>query len=412
MRASAPEARARRGARVRPLKRMLPPPAFWCGREGDGRRVTWIELFFDLVFVAAVAQVGTPLVTDYSFHALGRYAFLLTLIWWAWNGYAVYATRFDPDDALQRGLTLVQMVAVIFMAANAEDDLASVSSAGFAAAYALMRLVLVIQYLRALAIPQARRLAGEYALGFGAAAVFWLLSSFTPPPARFGLWTVALSLDVGTSLLASRHTERLPPDASHLPERFGLFTLILLGESIVAIMKGVQAQPEWIPAAAASALLGMGFVFALWWWYFDGAAAAGERAVRTRRDVRRLDVWTYAHLPLYLGLALAGVGIESIVRSGARGPLGAEPAWILCGAAASVMAALTVLGRTADRGRRDVSIVGLLVSVSPLGLAFVHASLPAAAIVAALAVLATAQAIVAVRQRPGSSARVQRSAVA
>ena len=76
-------------------------------------------------------------------------AFLLFVTWWAWHGYAVYTTRFDARDGIQRATTLLQMVAVIFMAANAEDDLASESSAGFAAAYALMRLILVGEYLRA-----------------------------------------------------------------------------------------------------------------------------------------------------------------------------------------------------------------------------------------------------------------------
>jgi len=324
------ETRTRTAAGLSSVAAWLPPPAFWCRRGGDGRRVTWIELFFDLVFVAAVAQVGTPLLVDHSLRAVGRYAFLLTLIWSAWNGYAVYATRFDADDGLQRGLTLAQMVAVIFMAANAEDDLGSVSSAGFAAAYAVMRLILVAQYVRALAIPEARRLAGEYAIGFTIAAALWLVSSVTSAPARFVVWFAAISVDAGTSLMASRHTERLPPDASHLPERFGLFTLILLGESIVAVMKGVQAQPDWTPAAAASALLGMGFVFALWWWYFDGAGGAAERAVRSRADVRRLEVWTYAHLPLYIGLALASVSVERAVRDGAGVPLPADAAWVLC----------------------------------------------------------------------------------
>jgi low temperature requirement protein LtrA len=77
------------------------------------------------VFVAAGAQVGTPLLTDYSFAGLGRSIVLLLVIWWAWSGHAIDATRFDPDDGVQRVLTLMQMVAVIFMAANAEQGLDS-----------------------------------------------------------------------------------------------------------------------------------------------------------------------------------------------------------------------------------------------------------------------------------------------
>jgi low temperature requirement protein LtrA len=329
------------------------PPRLWSLPDEDAtitdapRRVTWAELFFDLVFVAVVAQVGTPLTTNYSFHELARYAFLLLVIWWAWNGYAVYATRFDSDDAPQRVMTFLQMIAVIFMAANAEDGLESVSSAGFAAAYAVMRAVLVLQYVRASRIPAARRLAREYAVGFGIAALVWLASSLTPVPIRYGLWTLALTIDLGTALVTARHTRQLPPHAEHLPERFGLFTLILLGESIVAIMKGIQAQPNWTPAAAGAAFLGIGLIFACWWAYFEWARAATERHIRTARDARRFEIWNYAHLPLYLGLALTAVGVEHIVKLGGIASLHSEEVALLGSAIATVVVALVVLaGRT------------------------------------------------------------------
>jgi low temperature requirement protein LtrA len=380
---------------ARPGVRRLPPPAFWHGDLAHApRRVTWSELFFDLVFVAAVAQVGTPLAEDYTLAGLGRYAFLLTVIWWAWNGYAMYATRFDGDDRLQRALTLAQMVAVIFMAANAEGALDSVSSAGFAAAYAVMRLVLVVQYVRALAIPDARALARESAAGIGAAALLWLLSALVPAPLRYVVWSGALGVDAATAVVTARHLRALPPHPEHLPERFGLFTLILLGESIIAIMKGIQAQPHWTPPAALSAFLGIGFVFSLWWWYFDGASAAAHRPVRTTSDIRRLTIWNYAHLPIYLGLALTGVGVEHIVRSGARGHLHGQEAWILCGAAAAVMAALVLLTAVSPRRgplprRWRERAAGL--ALAPLVLPVAAPAVPAAAIVAALAAACAGQ---------------------
>src|SRR5262249_24665675 len=101
-----------------------------------GRKVTWLELFFDLIFVAAVAQVAEPLRHQSSLPGLLRFAPLFVLIWWAWTGHTTFSTRFDTDDVVQRGLTLLQMFAVAVMAANARDALDSRSSAGFAAAYA------------------------------------------------------------------------------------------------------------------------------------------------------------------------------------------------------------------------------------------------------------------------------------
>ena len=127
-----------------------------------GRKVTWLELFFDLIFVAAVAQVAEPLRDDYSVIGLVRFAPLFALIWWAWTGHTVFSTRFDTDDVIQRGLTLVHMFAVAAMAANAKDALDSRSSAGFAAAYAAVRFILVAQYFRARQVPDARPLAMRY----------------------------------------------------------------------------------------------------------------------------------------------------------------------------------------------------------------------------------------------------------
>lgn len=325
---------------------------FWSTLPATERRVTWAELFFDLVFVAAVAQVGAPLAEHYAFAEVGRYAFLLLVIWWAWNGYAVYATRFDADAGVQRALTLAQMAAVIFMAANAEQGLDSASSAGFAAAYAVMRLVLVGQYLHAATIPAARRLALEHAAGYGAAALMWLTSALLEPPLRYGCWALALTVDVATAAFVARHTRRLPPHASHLPERFGLFTLILLGESIVATMKGIQSQPIWTPSAAATAFGGIGLIFFFWWFYFDAADVTAHRTVHTRRQARLFEVWNYTHVPLYLGLALTGVGIEHSVRLGGVGALHGEEPWVLAFAIALAFASLSVLAATGSRHAR------------------------------------------------------------
>ena len=150
---------------------------------------------------------------------------------------------------------------VAIMAANAKDALDSRSSAGFAAAYSVVRLILVAQYARARTVPAARRLATHYLTGHGSAALLWLASAIVPAPERFAVWAIAFAIDLGTPWLAVRHNVEVPPDASHLPERFGLFTLILLGESVVALMRGIESQENWPAEAAASAFLGMSLLF-------------------------------------------------------------------------------------------------------------------------------------------------------
>jgi low temperature requirement protein LtrA len=298
--------------------------------EPVGRRVTWLELFFDLVFAAAVMQVAGPLRDDYSAAGLLRFAILFVLIWWAWTGHAVFSTRFGSDDGVQRALTLLQVFGVAVMAANARDALDSRSSAGFAAAYAVLRLILVAQYGRARTTPRARALSTWYFTGHGVAAVLWLLSSVTPTPERYWLWGAAFAVDLGTPLTAVRHNVALPPDAAHLPERFGLFTLILLGESVVAVMHGIEQQEYWSIPAASAAFAGMGVAFFIWWWYFVAARATAAQPVTNHRDAIRLHAWSYAHLPLYLGLVVGFVGIELVVSTAPTPTLRApQVAWLV-----------------------------------------------------------------------------------
>src|SRR5258707_9677914 len=161
---------------------LIQAPKLWPANPEKERRVTWTELFFDLIFVAAVAQVGTPFSHDYTSAGLLRYCFLFVLIWMAWSGNTLFFTRFDTDDLLQRLFTLIQSFIAAVMAANAKDALDSVSSAGFGAAYASMRVILVLQYLRARRVPETRVLTTRYAVGFGLAAGLWLLSAFIPTP--------------------------------------------------------------------------------------------------------------------------------------------------------------------------------------------------------------------------------------
>ena len=313
--------------------------------ESSDRKVTWLELFFDLVFAAAVAQVASPLRTDYSLEGLGRFALLFILIWWAWTGHAVFSTRFDTDDGVQRGLTLLQMFGVAVMAANARDALDSRSSAGFAAAYAVLRFVLVFQYYRARHVASARQLATWYLAGHGVAAGLWLISALVPTPVRYFIWAAAFAVDLGTPWVAVKESVAVPPDAAHLPERFGLFTLILLGESVVAVMHGIEHQEYWSVIAASTAFSGMGVAFAIWWWYFDAARATSERPVQCHADAVRLHLWSYAHLPLYIGLVVAFVGIQLIVSVTPEPALDARQMAILAGALGLVVISLGAIAR-------------------------------------------------------------------
>jgi low temperature requirement protein LtrA len=367
--------------------------------EEAGRRVTWLELFFDLGFVAAVSQVGGPLAEHYSADGLVRYGLLLGLIWWAWLGHTMYATRFDTDDLVQRVLTLTQIFGVAVMAINAADHLGSRDSAGFAAAYAGLRFVLVFEYLRARHVHRARTFAVSTAAGVAVAAALWLVSAMTPAPVRFWLWTIALTIDVLTPLMTSRFTADIPPHPEHLPERFGLFTIILLGETLVSVMRGMKTQEDWSLAAATSALLGMAMAFTFWWWYFDGVEAAGERHVHTRQDTWRFNVWAYAHLPLYLGVGIAGIGVEHVIRLSPTQPLQASEAWLLCTGLALAMLSITTIAATRSAKHAQVRPASTLavhigLAAATLLLGSVGGAIHAAVFLIALVVLAVMQLVI------------------
>ncbi len=335
------------------MHRLVTPVRLRSAGEAE-RKVTWLELFFDLIFVAAVAQVAEPLRHDYSLGELVRLTPLLALIWWAWTGHTFFSTRFDIDDGIQRGLTFLQIFAVAVMAANAKDALDSRSSAGFAAAYAAVRLVLVGQYLRARHLADARAFARRHIGGHGSAAMLWLFSALVPAPLRFWLWAIAFAIDLGTPWTAVPHSVKVPPDAAHLPERFSLFTLILLGEAVVAVMQGMESQNDWPLAAALAAFLGMGVPFLICWWYFHRVADAGERTVRSHRDAIRFHVWSYAHFPLYLGIVVLGVGIQRMVTAASHYAVSPSERLIAVGAAVMIAMSMKAISSTAARTSRRV----------------------------------------------------------
>jgi low temperature requirement protein LtrA len=319
-----------------------------------------MELFFDLIFVAAVAQVGTHLRDDYSPTGLFRFSLLFVMIWWTWLGHTNFSTRFDTDDLVQRVLTALQIFLVAVMAINATGPLAGRDAAGFVAAYAAMRLVLAFQYFRVRRVSRARTIATSYAWSSSGTALIWLASCFLAAPERFWLWALALAIDLGTPLVSTRHLVEVPHDAAHLPERYGLFSIILLGESMVAVMTGMSHQEHWSPAAAAAAALGIALVFTIWWWYFDGVDAVAERFVRSSRAAVRFHLWSYSHLPLYLGIAVAGVGVEHIITTVTREPLHRAELLIFGSALALVALALTLIGRVSSTSahRGDPARVG------------------------------------------------------
>lgn len=152
-----------------PKRGLFNTPRLRTGQEAESERhASWLELFYDLVFVAAVSQLATSLSGDYSWLGMLRFSALFIPVWWAWVGHTFYLTRFDTDDLGHRLMTMAEMAAAASLAVHVPAALGA-SSAGFALSYAAVRFILVAEYLRAWHhIPAVRPLTGRYAAGFGA----------------------------------------------------------------------------------------------------------------------------------------------------------------------------------------------------------------------------------------------------
>lgn len=329
------------------MKSWLQPPRLRIGEENEAepRHATWLELFYDLVFVVAVSQLAHNLSKDVSITGFLGFVMLFVPVWWVWIGTTFYANRFDSDTIGRRLLMGIQMLAVAALAINVHHGLGS-SSVGFALSYAAARGVLVIEYLwTGWHIPTARKLINYYAVGFAIAATLWLISAFVPIPFRFILWAIGLVVDFATPLTAQRFQLQLPLHLEHLPERFGLFTIIVLGEAIIAVVNGV-AEVEWDGMSELAAIFGFATAFSLWWVYFENVSGSALRAAGASRKFQIYQVWLYGHLPLVIGLAAAGVGVEHAIATESNQALSNPDRWLLCGSVALCYFALAILHRT------------------------------------------------------------------
>lgn len=316
------------------------------GLEDESRRATWLELFLDLVFVVAVAQEAHYLSEHLSISGFLGFVLIFFPLWWAWIGITLYANRFDVDDVGHRLLTAMQMLFIAAMAVNIHGALGE-SSIGFALSYIAVRVVLVLQYIRAARhLPSARRLATHYAIGFAIAVSVWFLSLFVPIPYRFALWVLGMLIDIATPLTAIRFQANLLPHLEHLPERFGLFVIIVLGEAIVGVTNGVSEQ-SWEILSILTAIFGFSIAFSLWWIYFENVGGQALRDASHSGQLKVFQYWLYGHLPLVIGIPAAGVAVEhAIAHDPSSAALPFEVRWLLCGAIASCMLALGLLHRT------------------------------------------------------------------
>ncbi|MBW4443371.1 MAG: low temperature requirement protein A [Plectolyngbya sp. WJT66-NPBG17] len=318
--------------------------------ETSDRHASWLELFFDLVFVVAIAELAHFLHDHLDWGGIASFAVLFVPVWWLWIDFSYYADQFDVERGFYRLVMLGVMFGMIVLALTISEALQG-GSAEFASIYAALRLVIVSLYFQAWRlVPQSRELTKRYMLSFAIALVLWLISIALPPPIRFVLWGVALLIEISNGPITYATIRSVPVQVSHMDERFGLFVIIVLGEAIVAVASGVS-DIQWQWQETLTAISGFIAAVSFWWLYFECAETSVINwALRSNQKsaLLRSFVYGYGHVFVFAGIVASGVGIQSAIE-GVEAGLSIEARAVLCGGMALFLLGLTAVQWAAPR---------------------------------------------------------------
>ena len=296
---------------------------------GEAHRAsTPLELLFDLCFVVAVAQASAHLhhgiAAGHTGAALAGYLTVFFAIWWAWMNFTWFASAYDTDDVPHRLAVLVQIVGVLVIAAGVPRAFDRLDHTVVAIGYATMRLGLVAGWLRAArADRRTRSTALRYALGVTVCQAGWLGTLALPADVRWIAYPILVPCELSVPVWAERRVTT-PWHPHHIAERFGLLTLIVLGESVLAATLAIQSAVDTsaIDLGLVCVIAGAPLIiFSMWWLYFD------HHAQHQLTSNRVAFVWGYGHYAVFASAAAVGAGLALAVdQAVAHGGTGAHPA--------------------------------------------------------------------------------------
>lgn len=310
------------------------------------RRVTDLELFYDLVYVAVIAQAGHHLREHVSVRGLVEFAVVFALIWIAWMNGSLYLELHGREDGRTRTFVFVQMGILALLAVVAADAAAG-GGAAFALAYTAFLAVMTwlwytVRREDRRGHPEFLAATGRYVTGMGLSVAVIAASALLPVEPRLIVWSgFAVAWFVGILLLERSPgglAEGLTPTDS-LVERFGLFTIIVLGEVVLGVVDGLSLAERDV-VTVSTGLIALVLGFGLWWIYFD---VVGRRL--PRNDGRALATWVLSHYPVTLSIAAAGAGLVGLIGHAHDASTPAATAWLLAGAVAVGLLALIVIAR-------------------------------------------------------------------
>jgi low temperature requirement protein LtrA len=302
---------------------MAPVEAASLRRDAGGeQRATTLELFYDLVFVFAITQVSHLLLAHLTWAGAGQSALVLLVVWWSWNYTTWVTNELDPDSIVVRLLLIALMLASLLMAIAIPQAFGA-KAVLFAASYVAIQVGrhAFLTFVAADRGTIERQRAGRILSWFVVAGGLWLAGALADGAARTALWITALAVDYSAPLVTFwlPGRPRLGPEAwevgtEHFAERFQLFIIIALGESIV-ITGTTTADLQLNTARIVAFALAFLATAALWWLYFNLVAAIAERrlALADNRTVLARDAYTYLHVIIVAGILVTAVGDEIVI---------------------------------------------------------------------------------------------------
>lgn len=327
----------------------------------EDRSASFVELFFDLVFVFGITQVAAFVHGHLDWATLGKAAIVLMLLWWAWTQFTWTAGNADFDDLRPRVVMLVATAAT-FVLATAVQGAFGEDGAIFAMAYFGVMSLSAVFYLSLIWGTDQMDGFMAYAPRLMAGSVLVLIGGFVPADIRVWFWLAAVIVNIVSTLAVE--SNEYPIVASHFAERHGLFVIIVLGEALIAIGVGVVGEPGSLAFYIAGTAMLL-TVLAMWWSYFDWLFRVGEKALKAATGLARgrlaRDAYSIAHYPLVAGVILFAIGTEELLAH-PDVALDTAPRWAFVGGLVIFLLSETVMARlfTHQTAWERLVAVGLL----------------------------------------------------
>ena len=280
-------------------------------KEGDldiHRTVTWLELFFDLYFAVVIGSLTHEVSANISLIGIRDFVITFIPIWWIWIGATIYSERFETDGIEIRIFTFLLMIPVAGLAVFSHNATGE-NLKYFLCSYALARIVIIFLWSRAGYHSKIfRPTAIRYVTGFSISVILVIFAAIFNSTISIVLFSLALFVDLFTPTFTISKQKKLPRfTTSKLPERFGLFTIIVLGETVVGVIGGISNYHHIGMNIILLGIMGIATTLGFWWLYFDFIA---------RRPFGRNILaffYFYIHMPLVMTFALIGAGLNNMI---------------------------------------------------------------------------------------------------